>query len=754
MRNIVTGLTLVVLLGCGSSPAPETPHPFASASASAAPRAQGSSESRSGPPDTPMRDVVDTYFGVQVHDPYRWLEAQEDPEVKTWMKAQADYARRTLDGLNHQKELLERVTALNQDTVSVPAAEMWGGQVFYKKAAPGKDQLSLWVRSTQPGSSERMLIDAGGLSTPTQAATIDKFYPSPNGQYVAYGVSLAGSEDLTLRVVETASGKVLSEAIDRTSFVFVSWLDEKRFLYNRLPPLAAGAPESERYKRTRVYVHTVGTDPSQDVAVFGWKVASEIAVPEDDFSDAVVFEGGDLVVIRTGGGVSREYDVYVAKRTELNGANTKWKKVYSAAEHAVTDIAVVGQDMYLLTHQGAAHFKVLKTSLKKPDFQTAEVVIPESQVILKALALAKDALYVQGLDRGEGRLFAVPIGDKRVGSKTPGVNSRFVQLALPERGPIRTLTADPKARGVMFQQRSWTHAQTWQTAAMGDAKPTDLGLVPASPADFSSIVEDHLTAVSADGTKVPLTVLYRRDLKKDGKNPVWLDAYGAYGYSNDPWFDPTRLAWLERGGVFAVCHVRGGGELGEDWHLAGAKANKQRGVEDDIACAEHLISQGFTSKAHLGAAGASAGGLIVGKVISDRPDLFAAAVIEVGLADTLRMELEVSGPANVPEFGSVKVEEQFRWLYASSPYAAVKDGVDYPAVLLTAGMRDARVSPWQPAKFAARLQRASTSKKPVLLRVDYEGGHHALLVSKAQYSRDMADMYTFMFAQTAGGADR
>lgn len=701
---------------------------------------------RDGPPETAIREVTDVYFGASVTDPYRWLENQEDPEVKAWMQAQGGYTRRKLDALPVHRELQDRITSLNQSTIDVATAQEAGGQLFYTKVPEGKDHLCLFVRPATGGAPERLLVDTGALSTATQAATIDFFFPSRGGTYVAYGASLAGSEDTVVRIVETATGKLLPESMDRTNFTYVSWLDERRFLYVRLPPLAKGAPESDKYKWSRVYLHVLGTSPEKDQAIFGSGLIPEIAIPDDDFSDAVTFAGSDHVLIRTGPGTAKEFSVYTARISDLSGPKTKWTKLYSGEEHAVTDLVAVGDDLFVLTHRDAPRFRVLKTSLKKPDLATAEVMIPESDVILRGLALGKDAVYVRGLSAGTGRLYAVPLGKAPKTSNTK--RATYEEIALPAPGPIRLFFADSSAPGVVFQQRSWTAPASWARVDLASKKAVDLGLVPPSPADFSAVAETHEWATSADGTKIPMTLLHRRDLARDGKNPAWLEGYGAYGYANEPWFDPTRLAWFERGGVLAVCHIRGGGELGESWHQAGSRANKHKGVADYVACAERLISLGLTSKEHLGAAGASAGGLIIGKVISERPELFAAALIEVGLADTLRMELEVSGPLNVVEFGTVKVKEQFEWLRAQSPYAAVRDGLKYPAVLLTAGMRDARVSPWQPAKMAARLQKATSSDKPVLLRIDPEGGHFSQRVSKAQYSRDVADMTAFMWTYT------
>jgi prolyl oligopeptidase len=264
--------------------------------------------------------------------------------------------------------------------------------------------------------------------------------------------------------------------------------------------------------------------------------------------------------------------------------------------------------------------------------------------------------------------------------------------------------------------------------------------------DFSAITSEEVKAKSADGTMVPLSIIHRKDMRMDGSNPTWLEGYGSYGITLDPGFRPTWLAFLERGGVFAVAHVRGGGEYGEDWHNAGRQLTKQHTIDDFIACAEYLIEHKYTSPQKLAGEGTSAGGITIGGAITQRPDLFAAALDRVGDSDSLRSELMESGPANIPEFGTVKEPDGFKGLYAMDAYQHVKPNTPYPAVLLTTGVNDPRVAPWQAAKMTARLQASTSSGKPILLRVDYDAGH-GLGSTKSQRDSELADEVAFLFWQ-------
>ena len=321
------------------------------------------------------------------------------------------------------------------------------------------------------------------------------------------------------------------------------------------------------------------------------------------------------------------------------------------------------------------------------------------------------------------------------------------EIRLPFEGAIQEMFVNPAEPGVFLRVASWTKSSLIlhydpKTKAMTDTK-----IIPVSPVDFSAITSEEVKAKAADGTLVPLSIIHKRGLKMDGTHPTLLHGYGSYGITLDPAFDPTSLAWLERGGVVAVGHVRGGGEYGEDWHNGGRKSTKKNTITDFLACAQYLIEHKYTSAAHLAGEGTSAGGITIGGAITEAPELFAAALDNVGDSDTLRSELMVSGPANIPEFGTVQKEDEFKGLLAVSAYYRVKDKTAYPAVLLTTGINDPRVDPWQMGKMTARLQAATSSGKPVLLRVDYDAGHGGIGATRSQHTALLTDQYSFLLWQ-------
>jgi prolyl oligopeptidase len=566
--------------------------------------------------------------------------------------------------------------------------------------------------------------------------SIDYFQPSSDGKYVAYGISPGGSEDSVLHVIESATGTVLPDSIDRAQFGSPNWLpDGHSFFYVRTQKLEKDAPATARYQKLRAYRHTLGGDPDKEPVVFGYEVNPDVKVSENDIPVVAFSPGapGYLVglVIH---GVQREFDVYSLPFDSAPGARSAWKHVATAADD-VTGLDVHGDQIFLLSHENASRYKVLRTGLANPDLKHADLVVPPSESVVVNVIAGGEALYVQDLDGGIGRL-------RRVSYERGKAES----VKLPFDGAIQSLFANPTQPGAWIELVSWTKSPLWYVLDSKSGELTDTTLVPTSPVDYSQIEAEEVKAKSADGTMVPLSIIHKKGLALDGSHPTWLEGYGAYGITLDPMFQPTLLAFFERGGIFAVAHARGGGEYGEDWHVGGEKLTKQHTIDDMIAGARYLIEHQYTSAAHLAGEGTSAGGITIGGSITQHPELFGAALIRVGDSDSLRSELMASGPENIPEFGTVKEPDGFKALYAMDAYQHVKPNTSYPAVLLTTGANDPRVASWQAAKMAARLQSSTNSGKPILLRVDYDAGH-GLGSTKSQREIELADEISFLFWQ-------
>lgn len=697
--------------------------------------AWGTALGQSKLPNTPVREVTEEYFGTAVSDPYRWLENTKDAEVVAWMKAQNDHTRSVLSSIPGRDDLLTRIKALDNAGTVVSGLQVWGGRYFYYKTEPGFDNRKLYVRDSL-GAAERLLVDPEKLTTADgKHFSIDYFQPSLDGKYVAYGISPGGSEESVMHVAESATGKALSDVIDHAQFGSPSWLPDDSFFYTRTQKLPPDAPPTAKYQKLRCYHHVLGADPDKETAAFGYGVSPSIKVTDDDFS-IVAFSPGapkhlvGLVVH----GVKREFDLYTTGIQENISASTQWKKVADESDE-VTGFDVHGDRLFLVSHKDASRFKVLSTSLESPDLAHAATVVPASEVVVVNISVAKDGLYVQDLDGGIGRL-------RRAAYSGGAIDA----VKLPFEGAIQSLVTNPTEAGAWLELTSWTKSPMWYALDPASAKLTDTRLVEKSPVDYSGVESEEVKAKSADGTMVPLSIVHLRGMKLDGSHPTWLEGYGAYGITLDPTFRPTSLAFFEKGGVFAVAHVRGGGEYGEDWHVGGQKLTKQHTIDDMLAGAEYLIEHNYTSAAHLAGEGTSAGGITIGGAITQRPDLFGAALIRVGDSDSMRSELMESGPANIPEFGTVKEADGFKALYGMDAYQHVKAGTNYPAVLLTTGANDPRVAPWQACKMAARLQASTTSGKPILLRVDYDAGH-GMGSTKSQRDEEQADEVAFLFWQ-------
>jgi prolyl oligopeptidase len=687
-------------------------------------------------PNTPVRAVIDDYFGTKVVDPYRWMENTSAPEVIAWMKAQNDYTRAVLARIPGRDELLARIKSLDNAGNTVSGLQVWGGHYFYYKTEPGSDNRKLFVRDTL-GSPERLLVDPEKMTTADgKHYSIDYFQPSFDGVYVAYGISLGGSEESVLHVLQSATGTLLPDSIDRAQFASPSWLpDGKSFFYTRAQKLGADAPPTAKYQKLKVYRHTLGGDPDAEPLVFGFGANPTVNVDENDFT-IVQFSPGapEFLVGLVIHGVKRELDIYAIPFDANLSAKTTWKKVADQTDEVI-GLDVHAGEIYLLSHKNASRFKVLRTSLGTPDLAHAAVVVPASEVVVTGISAAGDALYVQDLDGGIGRLRRLPYG-----------NGSIQPVNLPFYGAIQSLVTNPTQAGAWMELVSWTKSPLWYSLDAKTDKLTDTALVAPSPVDYSQYESEEVKAKSADGTMVPLSIIHKRGLALDGSHPAWLAGYGAYGINYDPYFDPTMPVFLEHGGVFAVAHVRGGGEYGEDWHQAGQKLTKQHTIDDFIAGGEYLIEHKYTSASHLAGEGTSAGGITIGGAITQRPDLFGAALIRVGDSDSLRSETMASGPANIPEFGTVTEPDGFKALFAMDAYQHIKPNTPYPAVLLTTGANDPRVAPWQAAKMTARLQASTSSGKPILLRVEYDAGH-GIGSTKSQRDIEFADDLAFLFWQ-------
>ncbi|HEY0736960.1 MAG TPA: prolyl oligopeptidase family serine peptidase [Herpetosiphonaceae bacterium] len=683
--------------------------------------------------------VRDTYFGTTIEDPYRWMEDWTSDEARAWLAAQMAYTQQMLDALPERDALLARISELGGTTPELTELRMAGGRYFYLRREPGADVARLVVRLS-PDASERILVDPSTIASQGHMA-IDWFAPARDGRLVACGISEGGSEDSTLCVLDVDTGEQLPDTISRVRFQYVSWLEDNRsFVYHRYPDPPADTPAAERRYHTRSYLHHLGDDPEQDLVVFARGLNQRVPMNPIDRPFVIVPGNSDWMIgVISHSALGRDEwsdcTFYVAPRAALvEPATCPWTRL-ATVEDGVRNFAIDGDTLYLVTRRTSPRYEVLALTLPNTDLSQARVMVPESQAVIESVCVTDDYLLIRELDAGIGRLRRVALAGGELES-----------VALPVNGTIVEWACDSESPDVVLYMTSWTVSPRAFRYDTRSGAVEDTGWVPPAPIDFGDIEAYEVEAPAQDGTLIPLSIIHRRGLPRDGERPTLLTVYGSYGFSLLAYFRPEMLAWYERGGVWAIAHVRGGGEHGREWHEAGRKLNKENTITDFIACAEYLIAQGYTRPERLAGEGGSAGGIPTGGALVRRPDLWAVMVMHVAVTNSLRIELGENGPINVPEFGSVTTEEGFQSLHITDSYARVQDGVAYPAVLLTAGLNDPRVDLWQATKMTARLQAATASGKPVLLRAQEDAGH-GMGTTKHQLDAELADELAFLWQQ-------
>ncbi len=672
----------------------------------------------------------DTYFGETLSDPYRWRENDKDPDWLPFLEGQNAHARAILDAIPGRDALLKRIQQLSGDTAATRRVQRAGARLFFEQRPVGADNYKLFVRE---GSQQRVLVDPTALAATGGSGhwSLDWWNASPDGVYVVYGLSKDGSEDSVLHVLSVADGRDLPERIADTENAAPQWLDDgSGFFYNQL----TGALNSpERYLDSQARFHRLGSDPKSDPLVM--KRGSDANVVYDRIQAPYIhtFEGSRYALLELAD-VRDEFRILIAPVADVVASRARWTSV-AGFEEEVTAAEIDGEVLYLLANKGMPRGRILKVAAHSPVLSGAVEVVPQGPLVIEALARAKDGLYLRMMDGGVSRLQHL------------GKDGHLAHIDLPFDGTIGALEASARENGILFSLQGWlAPPDIWSVDAKGQVLAT--GLTPKPPIDVSPYESRRLFATAKDGTRIPYSIIYRRGLKRDGTNPCWISAYGSYGISGyTPTFLGRNLALIDAGFIVGYANVRGGGEYGREWHKAGQLANKPNTWRDLIAVCEDLCTGQYTSPAHLAIGGRSAGGITVGRAMTERPDLFAAVIDGVGWSNPLRYVAEQNGYGEEPEWGAISQEAGYRALKSIDSYQAVRDGVAYPAVLLTTGVTDPRVAPFHVAKMTARLQAASRSGKPILLRVDFDAGH-GIGSTRAQQDREAADTDAFLLWRT------
>lgn len=662
-------------------------------------------------PATPERPVVDDYFGTKITDSYRWLEDIKSPEVQKWFKDQGDYTNSIIKKIPGRDALFNRmkeIQSLGGD--SYGTIKQLGEDYYYTKNKKEESIDKLYFRKGINGA-EVLLLDP---ETFKKGATITNYTISADKKKLAVTLSQNGAEVCELRIMDLESKKFLTDQLTPvwSEFNFEFTPDGKAITYTKMS--SSDNSSDEFLKNMKALIHVIGTDPETDKILASKDNNPNLNLLSEQFPDISFSDDYAYIILRIGSTKNEEFTFY-APFSELSNAKINWKPLIKY-EDEITSSYFIGDKIFFLTHKNAPNYKIGYTNIKNPDFNNPTIVVPETNKVLRTIQKSKNFISYSlsdGINQDKYQIDAKTLKIKMV-SLPKGSNGGYA--------------VNPRENDDMrFFNNNWITPSTAYdyNAASGKLKKAEQFISSQSYPDYSQqYAVKEIEVPSHDGVMIPLSVIYPKNIKMDGSTPCYIEGYGAYGSSRTPYFiGPSLMTLLEQNVVIAIAHVRGGGEKGDEWHKGGMKATKPNTWKDFIACSEYLIKEKYTSPDKLIGNGVSMGGVLIGRAVTARPDLFKVALIEVGCTNAIRMETTPNGPNQIPEIGSLKNEEDTRHILEMDAQSKVKKGEKYPAVLLRSGMNDPRVSPWEPGKFAAVLQNDNASKNPILLHVNYANGH-------------------------------
>lgn len=685
-------------------------------------------------PTTKKEPVTDTYFGIPYTDSYRWLENLKEIEVSDWFKMQAYLTDATLSKIKGRALLLDEWRTL--DKLQPPSYNSFtkeGNYIFFKKSLPGEKVSKVYYKEGMDGA-EQLLFDPLTFIA-GKTLSVHDIMPSYDGKLLAIAYTEKGAEVSTIRFMEVATKQFLPDVITNATSLESWTFDNNSIMYMWIKSADNTDPTSRLNPKTKL--HVLGTDPEKDADFFSNERYPDLHIEAKDYPYAFVNEDAPDYVIGKRVTVARELQYYYAPVSEIASPNIPWKVLSTPEDKLVRSFSMVGDEVYAITYKGAKNYKLVKANLKNLNWATATVIAPEKpNQTLERFTRCKDYLLLTYSDGISHQLYKYNITTKIT---TP--------VILPFKGMVSVSCMDTQNNNCTVGITSWNKPFTefLMDAATDTFSPSPFNQPPSYPAAYTNLVVEEVTVKGHDGVMIPMTLVYQKGLQKNGKHICLMDSYGAYGVSMTPSFSVRKNSLAVRGVVLAYPHVRGGSEKGQDWYKAGFKKTKPNTWKDFISCAEYLIKNGYTNAKQLAGTGTSAGGILISRAITERPDLFAAAICNVGCANAMRGEFTSNGPANIPEFGTVTNEEECKALFEMDGMLHVKDGVKYPAVLGVAGWNDPRVVAWQPGKFVAAVQNASASTRPVLLKVNYDNGHFT--EDKEVTFANFADQYSFVLWQ-------
>jgi prolyl oligopeptidase len=696
------------------------------------------------PKIAPIKPITNTYFSKTIEDPYQYMENLKDTTVLSWLSSQNKYATDMLQNISGREQLLRKIeTYDNLRTATVFDLKILSPNAYYYlKNSKNHESTILYFREGIDGKETEIFNSENYKSDSQHQYIINYFQPSWNGEKIAIGFTKNDEEFSEVVVYDIEKQLFNEETIDHcwpSELGGINWLaDNSGFIYLHIPTIDTTSPNY--ILNTATVVYRLGANPKDLQIIFSKKTHPQLHLSAADFPMVQIFGKDEKYMFGRVGGIGFK-DYYYAPITELAKETVSWKPLFQK-KHKIEKFLPYHDEIYFLSAYKASNFGIYKTSFNNLDFNMPTEVVPAAKdQILKDFTITTEGLFYTTSKNGVlANLYHLK--DKNIDT-----------IILPEAsGSISLATIGSNFPHLWIEIESWiSHKNRYRYEASKKAFKQENITPIVHYRELKGIVVEEIEITSYDGTKVPLSIIYKKGLVKNGKNRMLLNGYGSYNWINAPMLYPYLLYWISEGGVYAVAHVRGGGEKGEQWHTDGFKSTKPNTWKDFIACTEYLIAEEYTSADRFAVWGGSAGGINIGRAITERPDLYAAAVIRVGLLNTLRSEIAPNGQNNIKEFGTVKDSIEFEALLRMDAYHHIERKTAYPAVLLTAGLNDSRVAAWQPAKFAARIQAATSSVNPILLSVNFSEGHGFDRTQKSK-REELANIISFALWQT--GSER
>lgn len=686
----------------------------------------------------PSKPFTDEYFGTKIVDEYRNLENLKDPLTVQWMKDQTQYSISILQSIPNRKYYIDRRLEFDKkksfsvSNINITENDFY----FYLKQKPEENNTKVFFKKGFDGIEKEIFNPQNYKPENKKDYQINYIKPNYDGSKLAIALTESGKEISEMVIYDLIQDRLLPHIITNcwpSDSGGISWLpDNNSFIYLYYPVIDSNSPLFLKDMESVIY--RIGDDPQNLNVLLSKKNNPNLNIKSEDFPDVSLITKSSNYLFGYISGPVKFMDTYYISAKDIDNKN-KWKFLFSK-EDKITDFITKGDNIIYISEKNGTN-AIYSTSLQNPNFKNPSVIVPNiPDEIINDISSIKDGFIFYSSKNGvEAKLYLY---------KEEKIES--LKLPIPA-GDILITTKSDLSNDFWISCTGWKNDSERFKYNFLTKKFIAENLAPIIEyPEFKDVVIEEITVKSHDGLDIPLSLIYSKNIKKNKHNPLIIDAYGGYGYNNSPYFEKTYLLWVLQGGIVAIAHVRGGGEKGEEWYKGGYKTTKPNSWKDVISCAEYLIKQNYTSPENIAIWGASAGGITIGRAMTERPDLFKVAIINAGVVNALRMEFTPNGPNNVKELGTVKVQSEFKSLLEMDAYQHIKKGIKYPASFITGGINDPRVIPWMPTKFAAKLIAYNASDNPILLKIDYEGGHGGDIPLLQKYD-NLADIFAFAFWQ-------